>query len=74
MATDTTIRLAWELLPSLDGAAHAVDPDPDAMFDEYPVSLCGRALVVRGGTINLIEPCPVCVEISQERQREFDAR
>lgn len=69
------ITLAWECLPALDGTVHAVDPDPDALYsDEYSVSLCGKALIVRGGTVDISDPCPVCIEISGERQREFDVR
>lgn len=68
------ITLAWEVLPSLTGTLHAVDPDPDAQFEHYPVSLCGKALTAKGGTVKLGEDtCAVCIEVSKERQAEFDA-
>jgi hypothetical protein len=51
---------------------HAVDPDPDAQFENYPVSLCGTALVARGGKADSTEMCPTCQELMHERQAEFD--
>lgn len=74
------IQLAFEVLPALDGTLHAVDPDPDAYTEfgwlrdeQYSVSLCGRALRVKDGVVLDSETCAVCLEISGERQREFDA-
>jgi hypothetical protein len=73
-AKPSKITLAWEVLPALDGTLHAVDPDPDAhVTDEYAVSLCGRALQISGAVVIDNNTCPVCLEISAERQREFDA-
>lgn len=75
-ATDTEpfeIKLGWEVLPSASGHMHLVDPDPDAQFENYPVSLCGKALQSKDGTVESGEVCEVCLEISRERQAEFDA-
>lgn len=69
------IELAWEVLPAIDGSgAHLADADPDAFVEEYPVSLCGKALQVKDGVLDDLEVCDVCTEISRERQREFDTR
>lgn len=73
------ITLAWEVLPALDGTLHAVDPDPDAYVDmpvghpQFSVSLCGKTLQVKDGVVIDSNTCGVCLEISGERQREFDA-
>lgn len=73
------ITLAWEVLPALDGTLHVVDPDPDAYFEFpvghplYSISLCGRTLHVKDGVVIDSETCAVCLEISRERQAEFDA-
>jgi hypothetical protein len=69
------ITLMWEVLPSQSGQPHAVDPDPDAMYENYPVSLCGTVLIPKDGKIeDGARVCETCIAISQERQREFDAR
>lgn len=66
-----TIQHAWEILPSMAGQPHLVDPDPDAQYENYPVSLCGTALVSKGGSM---EPgahvCVTCLEVSREREQE----
>lgn len=67
------IQLMWECLPALDGSVHAVEPDPDASFqNEYGVSLCGRALVLRDWFVLDSGMCPICKAVSLERQAEFD--
>jgi hypothetical protein len=67
------IELGWEVLPALDGTLHAVDPDPDKMVESYAVSLCNRALTTREAQIGEAQLCGICLEISHERQAEFDA-
>lgn len=73
------IRLAWEVLPALDGSLHAVDPEPMPSHfapkdPEFSVSLCGRTLQVkRGVVLEGADLCEVCQELSRERQAEFDA-
>jgi hypothetical protein len=67
------IKLGWEVLPAPSGVPHLVDPDPDSVTDNFPVSLCGTYLLVKGGTIEPGDICVVCLEISKERQAEFDA-
>jgi hypothetical protein len=75
------IKLAWEVLPTPSGVPHLVDPDPDSYqfaellekHPEYSVSLCGKTLVAKGGSIEPGDICVVCLELSKERQAEFDA-
>lgn len=65
------VRAAWEILPSPSGHPHLVDPDPDAMFESYPVSLCGTMLFAKNGKIeNGTAVCPTCLEIAAEREGE----
>jgi hypothetical protein len=72
-AKPVRIQLAFEVLPALDGTLHAVDPDPDKMVETYAVSLCNRALTTREAQIGEAQLCGICLEISHERQAEFDA-
>lgn len=75
------IELGWEVLPALDGSLHCVDPDPDSYQwaellepnPHYSVSLCGKVLLAKDGKVELADVCPVCLELSKERQAEFDA-
>lgn len=68
------ITLAWDVLPSASGQPHAVDPDPDSVYENFPVSLCGTMLIPEGGKIEAgADMCQACLEISQERQREFES-
>lgn len=73
------IALSWEVLPALDGTLHAVETDPDVYVrypfrdPEFSISLCGKTLQVRDGLVTDSGTCAVCLEISGERQREFDA-
>lgn len=65
-----TVVRAWEILPAPSGQLHAVDPDPDARVDNYPVSLCGRMLIAKGGKTDDSSVCDLCLEISREREQE----
>lgn len=68
------IKLAWEVLPAPSGVPHLVDPDPDVLVENFPASLCGTYLLVKDGVIEPGDICVVCLEISKERQAEFDSR
>lgn len=71
-ATDAPLRIerAYEILPNPAGHLHIVDPDPDAQFEEYPVSLCGTMLISKDGKAEDNSLCETCVEILKEREGE----
>lgn len=65
----TSVR-GWEVLPTAQGQLHFVDPDPDAQFENFPVSLCGTALIAKDGVASSIKICSICRVIAHEREQE----